>query len=357
MPKLKHENSADSSAREVARLAGVSLSTVSRVFRGSELVSDRTSELVRSAASRVGYQPSSSARSLRTGVSSTVGYLLRSPTGLLGEFHAKVFAAVEQALAGRGYQALVTARPADMDLGRYARGLLAQESLFALIVQADELTPDDVGDLAELPRPVILLNFQDQLPASAHHMAAVGFDNRDGIRQAVRHLAARGHHRIAFIGGTPSTNDARHREESFRAAMTDLGLPLESHWIRPGHFGEITGGFQSGRTQMDFLLAERPNAPTAIVAASDEIAIGALQSARRCGVSVPEELSIVGYDNHSWSEFIQPALTTIDHDGWELGLAAARALFALQDNPSGPLEPIKLPVQLIPRATTARVPT
>lgn len=345
---------ADAGAREVARLAEVSLSTVSRVFRDSPSVHPETAERVRAAARSVGYQPSNSARSLRTGVSSTVGYFLRTPTGLMGEFHARTFAAIEQRLADDGLQTLVTSMPAGVAVLGHASAMLAQESLCALVVQADELHPADVADLASLPRPVLMLNYAEPLPPAASNLLAVGFDNRAGVVQAVRHLAALGHRRIAFIGGTPATNDALQREEGYRMAMQSLELALEDRWVRPGHFGDTAGGFLSGSSQMDHLLAERSCLPSAVVAASDEIAIGAMDSVRRCGLVVPADISVVGYDNHSWSAYTHPRLTTVHHDGWQMGEAATELLLAAIKLGPPRTRQMVLPTQLIVRDSTAR---
>lgn len=356
MAKKMKNTIEDASAREVARRAGVSLSTVSRVFRGSSLVSDSTTRKVREAAAEVGYQPSSSARSLRMGISNTVGYILRSPTGLLGEFHAKAFAAIEQSLAPRGLQALVTSIPAQTNLADFVRHLMLQESLCALVIQGDELSAGHTAELAEIPRPIVLLNHHRAVPSAEGSILSVGFDNRDGAIQAARHLAALGHRCIGFIGGTPTTNDAREREIGFREAMASLGLETKESWIRQGHFGEVSGGFRSGSIQMDFLLAERPQRPTAVIAASDEIAVGALESARRCGLSIPDDLSLIGFDNHSWSAYTHPPLTTIHHDGWQLGLCAARKLHELLSGKKQDERIEVLPVQLIARESSGRVP-
>lgn len=338
------------SAREVAELAGVSLSTVSRVFRNSPLVKPETHRKVREAAEQVGYRPSNFARSLRTGVSSTVGFLLRRPTGLLGEFHAKAFGAIEEHIARLHLQPLVTAVPESVPLLEYARQMLAQEALCGLIVQGDNLTREQVDELAAFPRPTVILNYSESIPDSPG-LAAAGFDNASGIEQAVRHLVALGHERIAFISGNPETNDARLREGGFRASLEKLDLALGADYICFGDFGHLHGGFESGAAQMEFLLSLRPR-PTAVLAASDEIAVGAMETVWRCGLRVPDDISIVGYDNHSWSPYVRPPLTTIAHDGWQLGEAAAGLLTRMLLKQGLSRRLILLPSQLVVREST-----
>ena len=341
---------AEPSAREVAELAGVSLSTVSRVFRDSPLVNAETSRRVREAAAEIGYSPSNFARSLRTGVSSTVGFLLRRPTGLLGEFHAKAFGAIQERIAQMQLNPLVAAIPAGTRPMELARQMLAREALCGLIVQGDNLGPGAVEELAEFPRPAVVLNYSEPLPADCH-LAAAGFDNGGGIEQAVRHLVALGHERIAFISGNPGNNDARLREEGFRAALGKVGLEHLPEFIRFGDFGRLHGGFQSGAAQMEFLLSLRPK-PTAVLAASDEIAVGAIDTAWRCGLRVPDDVSVVGYDNHSWSPYVRPSLTTIEHDGWRLGEAAADLLLGLLQEKRLKSRQVLLCSQLVVRQST-----
>ncbi len=338
------------SAREVAELAGVSLSTVSRVFRNSPLVNPETHRKVREAAEQVGYRPSNFARSLRTGVGSTVGFLLRRPTGLLGEFHAKAFGAIQERIARLELQPLVTAVPENTGLLDYSRQMLAQEALCALIVQGDNLTAEQIAGFAGFPRPTVILNYSEAIPENPR-LAAAGFDNASGIEQAVRHLVALGHERIAFISGNSETNDSRLREEGFRAALQKVALTLHPHHLRPGDFGHLHGGFQSGAAQMEFLLSLRPR-PTAVLAASDEIAVGAMETIWRCGLRVPEDLSIVGYDNHSWSPYVRPPLTTINHDGWQLGEAVAELLATMLKGIQPANRLVLLPSQLVVRESS-----
>lgn len=315
-------------AREVAGIARVSISTVSRVFRGSTKVAPRTAERVMRAAEQVGYRPNLAARALRTGRAQAVGFVLRNSRGLLGEFHAKSFGGFESAMAENGLRTVVATVNAGEEMPSRCRELFSSHQCGGIVVQADELRPGQLAELADLAVPVVALNYDGRDGTLPSGMAAVGFDNSQGIALAVRHLIALGHRRVAFIGGTPTTNDANLRERAFRDAMAATGLELRPAWIRPGHFGDREGGFESGRTQMEHLLSESEG-PTAVVCASDEIAVGALNAIRRAGRQVPRDCSVVGFDNHSWTPHVDPPLTTIAHDGWELGVRAATALLAM----------------------------
>lgn len=345
------EGRALAAAREVAALAEVSVSTVSRVFRGSTKVTPRTTERVLKAAEQIGYSPNLAARALRTGKAQAVGFVLRNPYGLLGEFHAKSFGGFESTMADKGMRIVVAAVNGSAEMQDRCRELFSSHQCGGVVVQADELSVAELAELGTLRVPVVAINYDGRGTDLPKGMATVGFDNALSIRTAMRHLLALGHRRIGFIGGTPTTNDAVLREQGFRDAIASMKIDHHEQWIRPGHFGHREGGFESGRSQMEYILGE-VDGPTAIVCASDEIAVGALNAIRHAGREVPRDYSIVGYDNHSWTPHINPPLTTIAHDGWDLGVRAATALLTMLAG-----EKVKDPAQIVETRLVVRSST
>ena len=346
-------NSKSASARTVADKAGVSVMTVSRALRDRPGVSEKTRKLVRKIADEIGYRPQLAARALRTGIVETVGFLIWSQDALRGQYHSESLAGMDSVVSESGYNMLLAVPPAGTGMGKYAQRLISEGRVGALVIQGARLTARELEAIPDLNAPTILINYHFPESKSPLPCSCVGFDNYEGIEQAVRHLAALGHKRIAYIGGTPEDQDAIERESAFRQVMKSLGLPLKSSWIRPGHFAEST---QAGQAQADYLLAEGKNRPTAVVCASDGIAYGVLTSMRRAGGHVPEGLSVVGFDNQEASEHVVPPLTTLDHDGWQLGRRAGEELLRRINNPEEGPRRLTLTTQLIVRDSTAPPP-
>lgn len=178
----------------------------------------------------------------------------------------------------------------------------------------------------------------------------IAYDNAGGIEQAVRHLVALGHRRIAYIGGSPEDLDAVERERGFVRAMKAVALEFPPEWLRPGDFSRAV---ESGRSQCDFLLSEGRKGPTAIVCASDEIAAGVLVAARAAGRDIPRDLSVVGFDNESPSALFVPPLTTLDHSGWAIGIAAGEEILRRMRDPKARPANVEMSVSLVVRESAA----
>ena len=166
----------------------------------------------------------------------------------------------------------------------------------------------------------------------------------------MRHLAALGHERIAYLGGTPGHRDAVQREEGFRGAMRELGLGIVEKWVADSAFELDTGAAIAG---VSAILSAGNERPTAVVCASDAIAAGTILGARKWGQSVPLDLSVTGFDDLSWAGLCSPPLTTVSHKGYDLGVAAGQALIARMDDHALPPEAILIEPRLVVRDSTA----
>lgn len=301
--------------RDVAREAGVSIATISRVFNGSARVSDPTSERVREVAARLGYWPNGAARSLITKRTHSLGVLLPD---LYGEFFSEVIRGIDLGARREGYHLMVSSAHADpVELITVLRSMRGR--IDGLIAMApDSETPSAVEEFADR-FPVVLLN--PGRDAKRCHTLAVA--NVEGAERVVRHLIDLGHRRIAIVRGPDRNVDAEQRLQGYRSALSNAGLETV----------EVEGAFteSSGFAAVGKLLALDPR-PTAIFAANDGMAVGALSALRQAGVSVPEAMALAGFDGIATAAYLHPPLTTVQVDPYRLGERAVQILLeALRD--------------------------
>lgn len=327
---------------DVARLAGVSKSTASRALTGSGYVSEDTRRRVAEAAASLGYVPSTSAVSLATGRMRTIGVLM--PT-LTRWFFAEVLEGIQSALLDHDLDlTLYTARPGSDSRRRILTDFLPRRRFDGLIAVGLEPEHDELRVLRQIGRPVVSIVGEPGAPG------VVAIDDVHAARRATEHLIALGHRSIAFLGGEDETHGhGVHvdtlRLEGYRRAMSDAGLRDDIRHVR----SEVTlpGGYAAA---VD-LLGEARTRPTAIVAACDEVAVGAIIAARRLGIPVPGELSVVGIDDHEFAGMF--SLTTLEQVPREQGRAAVELLLrTIQDPDSAPAHQ-RLQARLVVRSSTA----
>jgi DNA-binding LacI/PurR family transcriptional regulator len=323
---------------DVARHAGVSKSLVSLVLQGSPKVSEARRQSVLDAMAALDYQPNRLAQGLvarRSGIVGVIASDLHNP------FFAALLDAVLQLMDGAGLRTLLgTGRR----LPERERELV--ESLVALPVDG-VLLLSPVIDSAELKRlsrrtPMVITGRSDMTAAS---IDTVVDDNVTGAGLVVKHLTSLGHRRIAHITGGDSPA-APERARGFRQAMTSAGLKRYMK-IVPGDATD-----QAGYRAMRQVLASRSR-PTAVFAANDYAALGALDAIEEAGLSVPDDISLVGYDNSSIGAFRRISLTSVDQPHTEMGRLAARVLCERINGSAGPPGHVVLMPRLITRATTA----
>jgi LacI family transcriptional regulator len=318
---------------DVAAVAGVSLSTASRALSEAAPVSEETRRHVRSAARRLGYEPNRLARSLRTRSSNFIGLIV--PDLAIG-FYARVAKGAQDALEQLGYQVLVmnTAREAARE-AEALRTLAAHRVHGILLATSGGYEPSSRV-------PVV---FFDNLVegAGAGHVARA---NRDGIAVIVEHLRGHGHDRIAYLGAPPLFTSGIERLDGFHTAMTAARLPVPAEHVV---LGDAVWSVHSGRRATRELLALTPR-PTALVAASDTLAVGAIQAAGDAGLRVPDDLALISFDDPFFGDILDPPITALARNERELGeLAASLLLHAIQTGRLGPPTEVRLPVELIVR--------
>jgi LacI family transcriptional regulator len=289
--------------RDVAAKAGVSVATVSRVFNQKGPIREDTIRRVMDVASAMQYVPHAGARSLSTRSTRTIGVLLPD---LHGEFFSEVIRGVDVAARQRGYHILVSGSHSDAEeMSAMLRALRGRVD--GLIVMSPDLALGPISRALSPDTPVALLN------CAAAGRRTIRIDNYNGAHAMTGHLLSLGHRRIAFITGPERNADAAERRRGYRAAIEAGG----------GQAMEIAGAFteDSGHGAVPEILAMRPM-PTAIFAANDAMAIGALRALREAQVRVPEDLALAGFDDIPIARYLTPPLTTVRVEIAEMGRRA-----------------------------------
>jgi len=303
--------------RDVARKAGVSVATVSRVLNNSGPVAEETRLRIAEVARELSYTPNSTARSLSMQRTSAIGVLLPE---IYGEFFSEVIRGVDQAARRKGYHVLVSSSHSSQEeieaALRAMRGRVDGLILLAADVEITRLLVNLPSDI-----PLVLLNAD---PHDSPYDTLI-IDNYGGARAVVEHLLGLGHRRIGLIRGAERNHDARERTRGYVDAMREAGMVIDPSHIVTGDFTE-SGGHRAARELL--AVSERP---TAVFASNDSMAIGALSAAEDAGLEVPEDLAVVGFDDVPIAQYVSPPLTTVRVAIAELGSrAVSRLLTSLQ---------------------------
>jgi len=325
---------------DVARAAGVSTATVSRALRGLPHVSQATSERVRKVAAELGYVASPSAVSLASGRTRTIGLL----TPRVNQwFFSNVIDGAERALRAEDFDALLYTF--EIARGRKRRRVdpdVLRRRVDGVLVVGLPLENEEVEALLALGYPLIFVG------AGVPGQVTVRLDDERTAYEATRHLLALGHRQIGHITGAPGDSapwtPPVDRRLGWIRAMTEAGLEASPDLEVNGHF-DLEGGRDSTR----LLLARRPDV-TAIFAASDEMAMGAMMTARELGLCIPEDLSVIGIDGHDLGELV--GLTTMAQSAQDQGTTAATLLLGLITGTPAP-EQVIFPTELVVRTSTA----
>jgi LacI family transcriptional regulator len=333
---------------DVARLAGVSSATVSRYFNGARV---QNPEAIDAAVSQLNYRPSLAARSLKTGRSGVIAIIVPDITN---DFFSSLVRGAES-VADEDRMVLLVNTGDSREREEKALGQLFGRVDGAILAPLTE-DEDIPSRFRELGLPLV---FVDRVTRSEESVSSVLADNAGGAKLATDHLADHGHTRIAMIGGPLGTTPGRYRAEGFRDALAARGIELPEAYFVESDFSEA-GGYRS----MDHLLRLRP-APTAVFTANNLLTLGALRLLRERGVQIPEQMSIIGFDDISTAELLCPPLTTIARDAFYQGAKAMELMTKLLDKGSSTVvERSIVEVRLIerescgaPRSTDSSLPS
>jgi DNA-binding LacI/PurR family transcriptional regulator len=338
-------------SKDVARLAGVSQGTVSRVFNGSSLISPATSARVRSVATDLGYEPDLVAQSLVRQRSRTValGLFPDEADGSLAfdvpsPFYLDILRHIERAAAQTGYDLLLPSRayrgPRD-----YVRSLRMRHVAGAVLLALSVADPR-IQELIREDIPTVFVDVAAEGPRATH----VRSDNLLGAQQVMEHLLALGHRRVAILSGHAASLAGTERLLGYQQALGRAGAP-----IVPGLVRQSTFTMENAYDDTLALLDERRDF-TALIASSDLMAIGALRALHERNVRVPEDVSVAGFDDIDLCLYVDPPLTTVRQDRAAIAVGAFRRLIAMIEDQGTPdLTPLIIPTQLVVRASTGPI--
>lgn len=324
------------SIAEVARLAGVSIATVSRVINNSGKVDPETAARVQAAIRKLGYVPNGTAKALVSGRSNILGIIVSDITN---PFFPDIIQAFEGVAIEHGYEILTVS--SHYDAGRMEQCVrrLLQRSVDGVAIITSEFDPAVISRLTEVRVPTVFLD----VGVVGKYVSNIKVDYESGIRQAVAHLVELGHRRIAFISGPSKLKSAKIRKQAFLRSLHDASLS-DDLVVEGNH--AIDGGLEA----MGQLMGRRP---TAVLCSNDLSAIGAMRAIRRAGLSVPHDVSVVGFDDIQLSRFTDPPLTTVHLARADLGVAAFEALLCTHSRPDRHGIEKNIETSLVVRESTA----
>ena len=326
------------SIKDIARIAGVSHSTVSRALHNSPLVTRETVEQIQKIAGEVGYRASAVARGLVTRKTHTIGVVVTTVTD---PWVGEVLSAIELAANDHGYSVFLADSNADPLREKNVVHSFAELRVDGIVVTSSRVGALHTPMLSQMMVPIVLIN--NQHPGEFVH--SVMIENLDASRAATDHLIALGHRRIAYIGDQFGHYSDAERFAGYREALKHAGLPFDPQLVAHGD-----GKADGGPAAMEQLLA-LPQPPTAVFCYNDMTALGVLRAIHARGLRVPADISVVGFDDLFFAPYTQPPLTTVRQPRRKMGQMAFESLWKLMSGEE-PLE-IRVPAELIVRESTA----
>jgi len=326
--------------KDIAREAGVSTATVSHVINKTKYVTDETREKVEQAIKKFNYHPNAHAQMLALGKSKIIGLLV---SDISNPFFPEIIKSVEAGVIEAGYDLILLNTNYDVTRAIEDVHRLIQMKVAGIVLMISEFDASLI-DVAKRKKTSIV--FHD-LGVVGEKMSNVILDYTVGIEEAVQHLVSLGHKNIAHIAGSHTIHSGRIREEAFLNAMKKHFPQDEKPKIYEGDFR-----FEGGRSAAHQMLQEK-DVPTAVVVANDLMALGAMQEFKSAGLQIPQDISIIGFDDIAFAALSDPPLTTVCSPRIEIGRRAVEALLLTVDRPHQHGIEVRIPTYLIKRNSTA----
>jgi len=326
---------------DVAKVAGVSASTVSRALKDDRRITPEVIQKVKKIASELGYVPNITARSLKTGRSQTIGLLVRD---ISDEWSAAVIPAVEEECSNFKYALLLSNSDSDIQREQYYLNILKQRNVEGVLI----LTPLSSDQASYLQKaneiPIVLVDTFLSEPK----LNAITVDHELGSHISTSHLLDLGHHKTAFISGPLDISPSRQYRHGYYRALKERGIPEDMGLFIDQKRIDVEHGYRA----MQNILEKYPGI-TAVATGSDLMAAGAMKAVKDRGLAIPEDISIIGYDDIPMSSFLSPALTTIRQDRGVLGRLAVEMLMeVIEGHSTGPKQ-ITIPPKFVLRESTS----
>ena len=324
--------------KDIAKLAGVSTSTVSHVINKTRFVSEEISERVNNAAKELNYYaPSALARSLKVNRTKTIGMLVTSSTN---PFFGEVVKGVERSCYHEGYSLILCNTEGDNERMRESINTLLQKRVDGLILMCSSLEGERIDVFERYPDiPVVVMDWGPMLFTSDK----IQDNSLRGGYLAAKYLIDCGHKEVGCITGPLIKHQAQMRYEGYKRAMLEAELEFNANWIVESDF-ECEGGYQAFKK-----MVERGPLPSSIFVSNDMMAMGVINAANELGIQIPEQLSIIGYDDIHIAKFMSPSLTTIHQPKYRLGQAAVETLLRKLDDKSDEAQVVQLEPTLVER--------
>ena len=316
--------------KDVAKLAGFAVSTVSYALNNSPKISEETRKKVVRAAKELNYRPSNAARNLKKQKSETIGLFLNA---LGGPFYSQLIEGVQEVVAAHDYKLIVCSTFGGDNSS--AHRFMREKFVDGAIIMAADIQDGLIVQLANKSFPIVVLDRE----LNTDYVHSVRIDDEQGAYDVVSHLIKLGRKKIDFLSGPVAAYDNAKRFAGYKRAMEEHGLPYSKVIKVQGRYTESTG-YQSMK-----LMLSANRLPDAVFAANDEMAIGAIRALQEANLSVPGDVAIAGFDNIHQSSYVRPALTTVGHSRYELGAIATQSLF----NTEREGKSIVLPTELVIR--------
>ncbi|EHP3508402.1 substrate-binding domain-containing protein [Vibrio cholerae] len=329
--------------KDIARLAGVSTSTVSHVINKSRFVSDEIAERVNNAAQQLNYAPSALARSLKMNRTKTIGMLVTTSTN---PFFGEVVKGVERSCYHQGYNLILCNTEGDNQRMKASINTLLQKRVDGLLLMCSTLEGERLDVFDRYPDiPIVVMDWGPILFASDK----IQDNSLQGGYMAAKHLIECGHKEIGCITGPLIRRQAQMRYEGYKRALAEAGIAMNPDWIVESDF-ECEGGYQAFEK-----LYQRGKLPSALFVSNDMMAMGVIQAASQRGLRVPDDLSLIGYDDVHIAKFMTPALTTIHQPKYRLGKAAVDTLLYRLENPDTTAQVVQLEPTLVVRNSVRKL--
>lgn len=328
--------------KEVADRACVSTATVSRTINGSDVVKPRTAEKIWRVIRELGYYPSTQARALASGKSRILGLII---SDIVNPFFPELVKSFEFAATRHGYEVIIANTDYNPERMATCVRRMIERQADAVAIITSEIERHLIDELSRRKVPIVFLDVGKLRPL----MSNISVEYGKGIQEAVQHIVSLGHKRIGFIAGPHNLKSARTRRAAFLKCISDSGIENSQRIVVEGNH-KVDGG---DKAMTHMLSLSDP--PTAVLASNDLTAIGAMRAISRARLRVPEDISLIGFDDIELSLCTQPPLTTIRLSRAELGQKAFDALYRNLSGESSKGEEIKVTTSLIVRQSTAAV--
>lgn len=328
-------------------MAGVSIATVSRVLNNKPGVNDELRQKVQSVIAETGYRPNRLARELSNKKTNVIGIVVPC----IDSFFAPRVDAINQFCSENGYSIMITGNlksrnSVEKELDNF--NLLFEKQVDGIIYFASKVTEKHIELLRHISEKTPIMVVDKNI--SELDLPCIVQDDYNGARKAIQHLIKNGHRNIAFIKGPMCDESSIARYKAYTSLMKESKITINETYIRQGNYS-----IKSGYTQMLELLETVDDLPTAVFACNDNMAIGAMKAIQEKGIKIPDDISVIGFDDIEMSEYVYPSLTTVRQDHYEIGRQAAKNIIDIIENKDECIKKIILSQKLILRKSDKKI--